>query len=297
MKTRAVTSMTGFGTASGENARYRVTVEIRTVNHRGLDIVLRLKEACRAAEPDLRGLLKERLLRGRVEVTVNADPVSALESTATLDRSLAAAVARLASELRSEGLAEGPLTPGDLLRVPGMVRTATREEAWSEEDEALLRRVAASALDRVAASRSAEGASLEDELRRGFERLRELTASLAERRGEVTQHYRRLLEERLRALIGDALPDRQRLEQEIALLTEKSDVNEELERLRAHLEQGQSILDGPPPSGRRLDVLLQEILRELSTTGAKCRDLEMARTVMDARLVSEQLREQVQNVE
>jgi uncharacterized protein (TIGR00255 family) len=291
-----VTSMTGFGTASGDNARYRVTVELRTVNHRGLDLVLRLKESCRAAEPELRAMLKEKLHRGRVEMTVNAEPVGD-QSMADLDHALATALARLASELRSAGLAEGPLTPGDLLRVPGLVRTGTREAAWSDEDDVLLREVAASAIDRALAARRAEGASLEEELRRGFERLRELTASLADRRGDVTQHYRRLLEERLRSLVGDALPDSQRLEQEVALLTEKSDVNEELERLRAHLEQGDGILEGPAPTGRRLDVLLQEILRELSTVGAKCRDLEMSRAVMDARLVSEQLREQVQNVE
>jgi uncharacterized protein (TIGR00255 family) len=288
--------MTGFGTASGENGHYRVTVELRSVNHRGLDLVLRLKDVCRAAEPELRAMLKERLHRGRVEVTVNAEPVSA-EQTAEIDRALAAALGRLAAELRSQGLAEGPLGPGDLLRVPGLVRTTTLETSWSDEDQALLRQVAGAAIDRALESRRIEGASLEDELRRGFQRVRELVAALAERRGEVTRHYQRLLEERLRALLGDALPDRQRLEQEIALLVDKSDVNEELERLRAHLEHGEGVFSGPPPTGRRLDVLLQEMLREISTIGAKCRDLEMSRTVMEARLVSEQLREQVQNVE
>jgi uncharacterized protein (TIGR00255 family) len=292
-----IASMTGFGAASGENGRYRVTVELRSVNHRGLDLVLRLKDVCRAAEPELRAMLKERLHRGRVEVTVNAEPVSPPEQTADIDRALAAALGRLAAELRSQGLAEGPLAPGDLLRVPGLVRTATLETAWSNEDQALLRQVAGAAIDRALQSRRIEGASLEDELRRGFQRLRELVAALIERRGEVTRHYQRLLEDRLRSLLGDALPDRQRLEQEIALLVEKSDVNEELERLRAHLDHGEAVFSGQAPTGRRLDVLLQEMLREISTIGAKCRDLEMSRTVMEARLVSEQLREQVQNVE
>jgi uncharacterized protein (TIGR00255 family) len=289
--------MTGFGTASGESARQRVTAEIRTVNHRGLDLVLRLKDACRAAEPDLRTMLKERLHRGRVEMTVNVEPVGQPPVAAEIDHGLAAALARLAEELRRDGLAEGPLHPGDLLRVPAVVRVAPQEAGWTEEDDALLRAVARRALDQALASRRAEGAILEQELRGGFERLRELVASLAARRSEVTQHYLRQLEERLRSLVGDALPDRQRLEQEVALLVEKSDVNEELERLRAHLEQGESILAGEPPTGRRLDFLLQEILRELSTVGAKCRDLDMIRAVMDARLQSEQMREQVQNVE
>ena len=292
-----IASMTGFGTASGENGRYRVTVELRSVNHRGLDLVLRLKEVCRASEPELRAMLKERLHRGRVEMAVNAEPVSAPEQTAEIDRGLAAALGRLAAELRSEGLAEGPLAPGDLLRVPGLVRVAGLEASWSEEDQALLRRVAGIALDRLVETRRIEGASLEDELRRGFQRVREMVAVLTERRGDVTRHYQQLLEERLRSLLGDALPDRQRIEQEIALLVDKSDVNEELERLRAHLDHGEGVFSGPPPTGRRLDVLLQEMLREISTIGAKCRDLEMSRTVMEARLVSEQLREQVQNVE
>jgi uncharacterized protein (TIGR00255 family) len=153
------------------------------------------------------------------------------------------------------------------------------------------------AIDRLVETRRIEGASLEDELRRGFQRVREMVVVLGERRGDVTRHYQRLLEERLRSLLGDALPDRQRIEQEIALLVDKSDVNEELERLRAHLDHGEGVFAGPPPTGRRLDVLLQEMLREISTIGAKCRDLEMSRTVMEARLVCEQLREQVQNVE
>jgi uncharacterized protein (TIGR00255 family) len=292
-----VSSMTGFGSASGESARQRVMVEIRTVNHRGLDLVLRLKDICRAAEPELRSMLKERLHRGRVEVTVNVEPVGQPQLAAEIDRGLATALARLAEELRRDGLAEGTLRPGDLLRVPALVRIGPQEAGWTEEDEALLRAVARRALDQALASRQAEGASLEQELRNGLDRLRELVASLEARRPEVTQHYLRLLQERLRSLVGDALPDRQRLEQEVALLVEKSDVNEELERLRAHLEQGESIFAGEPPTGRRLDFLLQEILRELSTVGAKCRDLDMIRTVMDARLQSEQMREQVQNVE
>jgi uncharacterized protein (TIGR00255 family) len=230
-------------------------------------------------------------------MTVNAEPVSAPDQSAEIDRGLAAALGRLAQELRDQGLAQGPLSPGDLLRVPGLVRTSTVDAAWAEADQALLRQVAGAAIDRAIESRRIEGASLEDELRRGFQRIRELVAVLADRRGEVTRHYQGLLEERLRSLLGDALPDRQRLEQEIALLVDKSDVNEELERLRAHLDHGEGVLAGPPPTGRRLDVLLQEMLREISTIGAKCRDLEMTRTVMEARLVSEQLREQVQNVE
>jgi uncharacterized protein (TIGR00255 family) len=293
----AVSSMTGFGSSSGDNGRYRVTVELRSVNHRGLDLVLRLKDICRAAEPELRAMLKDRLHRGRVELTVNAEPVSSAEQSAEIDRGLAAAVGRLAAELRQQGLVEGPLHPGDLLRIPGLLRTSALEAAWTEVDGALLSRVAAAAIERTLQSRRLEGANLEEELRRGFRRVGELTAALAERRGEVTRHYQRALEERLRVLLGDALPDRQRVEQEIALLVEKSDVNEELERLRAHLEHGQAVFSGPPPTGRRLDVLLQEMLREISTIGAKCRDLEMSRFVMEARLVSEQLREQVQNVE
>jgi uncharacterized protein (TIGR00255 family) len=242
-------------------------------------------------------MLKEGLQRGRVEVTVNVEPIGEPELAAELDRALAAALARLAGELQREGLTEGALTAGDLLRVPGLVRVAPRDLGWTAADEAFLLELCARALAQTVASRRAEGARLAEELRRGLARLRELTASLEERRDDVTQHYLRLLEARLRALAGDALPDRPRLEQEVALLVEKSDVNEELERLRAHLEHGDAILDGASPAGRRLDVLLQEILRELSTVGAKCRDLPMIRTVMDARLQAEQLREQVQNVE
>ncbi len=292
-----LTSMTGFGSAVEENDRYRIGVEIRSVNHRGLDLVVRLRDPYRRNEVALRDLVKSRLRRGRVEVSVDVERIVELEASVDIDRRRAQALVELVAGLRAEGLELAPLSAGDLLRIPGILEIREAEASWSRADEKLLIEVSSIALDELQDARGIEGAKLAKELQAGFDQLAGIVEELTRRRQEVAEHQLGALEERLHALVVEALPDRQRLLQEVALLVERGDVREELDRLRAHLEHGAEIMSNPPPVGKRLDFLCQELMRELNTIGAKCRDLSMAQAVLDARLVADQLREQVQNVQ
>lgn len=307
-------SMTGFGQAAGENERFRVEVALRAVNHRFLDLAFRLRDEVRAHEPELRSLLAERLHRGRVEVAVEVGALASRAVEVTVDEGLVAALHRAGAALAERGLVRDGLTMGDLLRLPEVVRLDLREAEWRDEDAALLREVAARAADRLVAAREVEGRHLQEVL---GERLRGLEAVERELRELATAQpaaQAAALRGRLDALLaaaGAAALDPERLAQEVAVLADRSDVTEELDRLRSHLRQIAGVLagDGEPlpgaaeaasrddGAGKRLDFLVQELVRELNTVGSKCRDAEMTRQVVAGKVLCEQLREQVQNVE
>ncbi|MEE2776056.1 MAG: YicC/YloC family endoribonuclease [Acidobacteriota bacterium] len=294
--TARLRSMTGFGTASGESDRYRITVDVRSVNHRSLDLVVRTREPYRAAEKALRDLVKDGLSRGRVELLLDVAFVGQDSATVEVDQELARRVLE-ALERLAEGGRLGSPSAVDLLRVPGVISVNGGERDWQQEDEELLLEVASRALGELVAAREKEGAKLAAELDTGIGRLIGSLGELASRRETVVGRSKQALLERVSALLDGPPLDQGRLEQEVALLVEKSDVAEELDRLSAHIEHLGEAIAGTAAAGKRIDFLLQEILRELNTIGAKCRDLDMSRTVLEARLVSEQMREQVQNVE
>ena len=288
--------MTGFGSASHASERYRVTVDARSVNHRGLDVAMRLREPLRRSEKPLRDLVRSRLDRGRVELFVEVESLAEVAAEVEVDEALARAVIGALADLQQEGLVDRP-TAGDLMRVPGVVRVRGTERDWTDDDEALLLEVAAAALDQLVGARRTEGDEIAAGLRRDLEGLRSAAELLAARREDVVADYRSALEERLAEIVTAAAVDPVRLEMEVALLVEKSDVTEEIDRLQAHLTTLREILGGESPAGKRLDFVLQEVLRELNTVGSKSRDLEISRAVVDGRLLCEQMREQVQNVE
>lgn len=299
-------SMTGFGQASGENRHHALTVTLRGVNHRYLEIKLRLGDEYRSSEAELRKLLQSQLFRGRIDATVEVRRLTEREAEVQVHRGVVRAAHSSFHELVEEGLLTRELTAGDLIRLPEAVTVRVAPDRWEEEDHELLLAVARQALDEMVRARSHEG-----------ERL---AAFLAERVGELEDRLEKLdmlrdgaleeiaagLEERLEKLLNqrsseptDEL-DRSRLAQEVAILADKSDVREELDRLSSHVNHFREISarsKSPASVGKRLDFLCQEIFRELNTLGAKCRNADMTRVVLDAKGVAEQLREQVQNVE
>jgi uncharacterized protein (TIGR00255 family) len=289
--------MTGLGQASGSNARRRITVTLRSVNHRYLDLALRLRDEQRAAEEPLRQLLEGALRRGRVEVSVEEQPVGSAPVRAEVRLELARAVCEASELLRREGLTEGTLRPGDLFRIPEVVVLRSDAEAWDDADTELLLTVAGEALAQLVQARQREGARLTrvlleriDSLQRVVEALSR--ARLGARRGAVDG-----LRQRLEELLGDHELDEGRMLQEVAILADRMDTSEELDRLMAHVDHFRVVAARDEAAGRRLDFLAQEMFRELNTVGAKCRDAEMTRLVLDAKMLCEQVREQVQNVE
>lgn len=291
-------SMTGFGHAEVEIAGLRIVATTRSVNHRYLDLALRLKEDQRPQESALREHLGQRLARGRVEVSFEVEPLGQAPAEVEIDHGLATAVKEAAQSLVSAGvLDEGP-TFGDLMRIPDVVRVRSQKVAWDDESKAALVRALDAALDQLLAARATEGAKLASVLEAHLEALGKLTDELracAEAwPATAASHLRARLDTLLEGVDG---PDPDRVAQEVALLADRSDVREELDRLGSHLEHFRSLMAKPGAIGKRLDFLAQEIFRELNTTGSKCRDATMTRLVLDGKSRCEQIREQVQNVE
>ncbi len=288
-------SMTGFGRAGGEIRGRRVTATVQTVNHRNLDLVIRLPESLRGSEAEVRERLTGGISRGRCEVIV-AISESGAAVRSKLDPDAVRAWLEIARPLLDAGLVEPHLTLGDLMRAGSAVGTTSDSEDVLTDLPAILELVSEAATQAVGA-RDFEGERLTRVL---ADRLVELDRSVDElegRRGEAVARAASALRSRVAELAGQAGISEDRLAQEVAILADRLDVREELDRLRAHVEQFRAVAAEPESLGRRLDFLVQEMLRELNTLGAKCRDAEMTRHALDAKVICEQLREQIQNVE
>ena len=290
-------SMTGFGQASAENARHAVTVTVRAVNHRFLELRLALGDDYRASEERLRGLFAGELARGRVDALVEIRPLAARAARVRVDREVARAAHAAVEELFASGLVGEKLSAGDLLRLPEALAVERDHDLWDPADQALLLGVAGEALIQLVAGREGEGAALQVVLARRLDELAAVVETLTGLREASRAATMESLRARLDELLGAAGVDPARLAQEAALLVERSDVAEELDRLGSHCHHFRELLAAAGAVGKRLDFLAQEIGRELNTVGAKCRDAAMTRAVLDGKLLCEQLREQVQNVE
>ena len=290
-------SMTGYGEATATDRRLRVTVTVRSVNHRGLDVAVRVRRPFRGLEPELRTVAAAEVRRGRVELGVEVEP--ALD-TGDLDRT-DATVERLLGTVRRwqrRGIVSRELSAGELLAATQALRPESARGAATGEEQALVMATCQRAIAALVAEREREGQVLADSLNGHLASLRACVGALASRRAEVVRQAPADLERRVGELLGEGDPlDPARLVQEVALLIERSDVAEELERLDGHLEGLASAMGEGDAVGKRLVFLSQEILRELNTVGAKCRDLEMQRGVVEGKVLCEQLREQAQNVE
>ncbi|MES1242210.1 MAG: YicC/YloC family endoribonuclease [Acidobacteriota bacterium] len=290
-------SMTGYGEASGENARLGVAVSLKAVNHRFFDLVLRLGDELRSSEQALRDVLGKELSRGRVEARVEVRPVAERKATVQVHMGVIREAHAAVHQLVESGLVERGLSAGDLLRIPEAFRVEVASEEWSPEDHELLLRVAGDAVSQLVGGRETEGANLAAVMEERTHALDGIVARLDVLRGPVREELGAALRRRVEELLGGQALDEARVAQEVALLVDRSDVSEEIDRLRSHLDHFRSILRDSGPAGKRLDFLTQEIFRELNTLGAKCRNAEMTRAVLDAKVLCEQIREQVQNVE
>lgn len=292
-------SMTGFAQAEGSNPRHALAVALRGVNHRFLDLSIRLRDEARASEAELRELLATELHRGRVDVQVEITRREALRPRVEIDRGVVAAVHAACHELADQGLLSGAVTFGDLVRLPEVVRVVQPPDVWEDDDRRLLLEVAGQALAQLAGARAQEGERLAQALAALLGELDLAWARLESRRELVVRDLHEGLRRRVAELLAEVGGgvDPGRLAQEVALLVERSDVREELDRLGAHRDHFRALLAASGAVGKRLDFLTQEMLRELNTLGAKCRDAEMVRSLLDAKVLCEQLREQVQNVE
>jgi len=289
--------MTGFGQASAQNERFRVTVTLRGVNHRYLDLQLRGCEERREVETAVRDLLSERLWRGRVEAVVEVLAVGARHAEVRVDEEQVRAIRGLCDELSGRGLISPDLALVDLLRFPEVVRLEVEDPEWSPADRELLATVTGEAVEQMVTARRTEGGKLRRILEERLDALLEVVCRLDELHEGIAGEVAAGLRRRIGELMEGAVPDEDRLAQEVAFLADRSDVTEELDRLRSHLDHFRVIMAADGSVGKRLDFLAQEIFRELNTIGSKCRDSDMTRQVLEGKSLCEQIREQLQNVE
>jgi uncharacterized protein (TIGR00255 family) len=293
-----IRSMTGFARREHAGSFGTLAWELRTVNHRYLEVGLRLPDDFRSLEGEFRQAIAAAVKRGKLDATLQFRAAHGTASTLVIDEPLIDELIRRAQEVTRRATAHGGTlaspTPLDLLRWPGVLKEP-------EHDRAPLLGAATEGLKDTLAelttSRASEGARIAAMLESRCQQLEGLIAAVRDRLPEVQQRIKARLEERLGQLTLPAEPNRERFEQELALALARMDVDEELDRLTSHVAETRKALDGAEPSGRRLDFLMQEFNREANTLSSKSQDSETTRAAVDMKVLIEQMREQVQNVE
>lgn len=289
-------SMTGYGSATRETPLGRLTLEMRAVNNRFLELNFRLGAAFLHLEPELRNRLRETLSRGKVDISLRFDASEEFAAGARVNK---AVVKRLMEDLRSIAGEHREIRPEALLAVPGAMVTDGDDEK-TRSLEAIVRQLADEAAGNLIAQREREGETQRASFLEQARRMAELNARIAASGTEVVAKYRERLFARIEELMGpkSAALDPGRLEQEVAIFADKADIAEENGRLAAHLDALDALVrKNGEAVGRKLEFLSQEMLREINTIGSKSRDLDIARWVLDLKNEVESLRENIANVE
>ncbi len=287
-----IASMTGFARRETTGAWGTLVCELRSVNHRFLEAGFRLPDELRAAEGELRARLSKQLRRGKVDCTVSYRRAQGTGNTLELDpAALERVLAGVRIVARSLPASEA-VSALDVLRWPGVLR---EESASGEELLVAAYAVFGATLDELIVTRAREGARLREVLEQRCGGLEALVAAVRVRLPEVQARVWARLNERVAELAANVDPER--MEQELAVILQRLDVDEELERLTGHIEEVRRVISGGEPAGRRLDFLMQELNREANTLSSKSQDLETTRSAVDMKVLIEQMREQVQNAE
>ena len=289
-----IVSMTGYAARTRDVERGALHLELKSVNSRYLDFHFRVCEELRVAEPALRELISSRISRGKVECRLNFVPAATRNVPQTLNRDLLARLADFDEQVRAELPQATPLSVGEVLRWPGMFGDDTLDvESLVPEALALLRE----ALDDFTASRQREGAKLAAVILERVARIRELVRAVAPHIPAAQAAFQDKLRQRLQDALGAAAVDDERVRHELVLFAARIDVDEELARLSTHLDEVERVLKTGGASGKRLDFLMQELNREANTLGSKSVVSAVSQTAMDLKLLIEQMREQIQNLE
>ena len=292
-----IESMTGFGEGQAQGSALLVSVSVRSVNHRYLDVSIRMPEFLRRHEQSLVELVRSQLARGRVEMRVDTSPIGEETRHVTLRHSVLRSYQKAIGAARDEGLLPGKIMGGDLLRLPEVVEIVSTETEGDEDDVAALVQATELALKQACQARQTEGERLGRSLRQILADLSAEVVALDEIREGLRDQLEARVRERLEKLARDVELDPDRVGMEVAILAERSDVQEEIDRLGVHIESFGDLLSQQEPVGKKLDFLCQEILRELNTVGSKARDSKAMTHVLEGKVVCEQLREQVQNIQ
>ena len=284
--------MTGYAAGTADFERGRVSIELRSVNSRYLDLQCRIAEEVRTAEPALREMIGARVTRGKIECRIAFNPRAGATAPGSLDAAALQNLRRLALQAARDFPEAAPMAIGEVLRWPGVIaETPLDDDALRESVLQLARQ----ALEELCEARKREGARLAATIQARVSEMRRRLAEAAPLVPETLAAYQAKLAERLREALGAA--DAERMRAEVAMFAMRSDVDEELTRLAAHLEEVERTLGRSGAVGKRLDFLAQELNREANTLASKAAGLKIADCALELKLLIEQVREQVQNLE
>ncbi|MCG2740868.1 MAG: YicC family protein [Syntrophaceae bacterium] len=293
-----IKSMTGYGKAEAVLADRKFMIEMKSVNHRFLEISLRLPGMLLPLEGEIKRRIGEQFSRGRIEATLRVDGNGSAESAGrfTLNLPLVRNYHALLGQLKEELHLEGEIT----LEMMAGFRDAFVPAETSQDQAALwegLSSILAEAIRTLTEMREKEGESLERDLTARLNLIAAFLEGIAGRAPQVVLDYQKRLTDRVRELTGGMVMDEARLLQEVAIMAEKSDITEEVVRFRSHIDQFTDLLAGADAAGRKIDFLIQEMGREINTIGSKSGDAEISRNVIEIKSELAKLREQVQNIE
>jgi len=291
-----IRSMTGYGGGESQEGSGRWRVEVKVVNHRFREIVIRLPKEVSSLEEQVRRCVSENISRGRVEVSVTREGEPGWTHRLVVDRTLALEYYKNLNKLASELDLEFKPQLSDLARFEGIfsleVEPEDLEKAWENLEPAVR-----SALNEVVRMREAEGRALLEDFQKRVNLVREMVGLIQERADLTLDEYREKLQARVAELIETGALETGRLEAEVVLYAERSNITEELVRIRSHLSQMEEAFESNSPVGRRIEFILQELWREINTVGSKTGDTEIGRLVVQVKDELEKMREQAQNIE
>jgi uncharacterized protein (TIGR00255 family) len=289
-------SMTGYGRGFHTTTEYNITIDIKSVNHRYLDLYFKIPKPYAFLEEKLRRIITGKINRGKLDITVNIEKTATPDVRVELNRAMITAYLAAIRELQTDYQLPDELNIQSLLSLPDLFITTQ-----PEEDQEQLTLAASQALEPALTAllhmREAEGRQLAADLKQKLSLLRQYYQSLTAAAPLVVTTYREKLTKRLDELAGEVDVDPNRLAQEVAIFADRSDISEELVRLESHLQQFLMTLELSKPVGRKLDFLIQELNREINTIGSKANDLQIAQIVINFKTELEKLREQIQNLE
>jgi uncharacterized protein (TIGR00255 family) len=293
--------MTGFASVSRDDGTARVGVTVKSVNHRFLDVVLKAPQVLAGLESRLRAIVGQRVARGRIEVSVALDLVEAPARDVVLDEALLERIARTMEAARAKGLVTGTISASDVVRLPQVLEIRSRADsapmALPESVAGLVEAALTEAVDALVVMRETEGRFLRHDLETRLAGLATAVADVEREARAGQAAFEARLRDRLASLPSDLASDSSLLAQEVVRFVARSDIDEEIVRLRGHFDHWRALTDGPEPCGRKLDFLVQEMNREINTVGSKAEGTRAPEIVIGAKAELERVREQVQNVE
>ena len=293
--------MTGFASVSHELAGDTVNITVKSVNHRFLDVALKVPQALAPLDARVRAIVNQRLTRGRVELQIGAEVTSPPEREVVIDERLLDQVAAALESVRARGVVSGALTPSDLLRLPQVLEIRTRAADPSAGVPAALASLVeltlTEAIDALIGMRETEGRYIGADIEARLGVIRGYVDTLERAAAEGQAQLDARLRERIAELPPDIQADPAAIAQEVVRFVARSDVDEEIVRLRSHLDHWHRLASGPEPCGRKLDFLVQEMNREVNTIGSKVEGAQATEVVIAAKAELERVKEQVQNVE